>query len=44
MLHSEGRTSHAWGRVSLGEVVMCLTDLIDLFQQPKEDEGEWLTL
>ena len=39
MLHSEGRTSHAWGRVSLGEVVMCLTDLIDFFQQPKVDEG-----
>ena len=42
MLHSEGRASHAWGRVSLGEVVMCLTDLIDFFQQPKEDEGMYI--
>jgi len=39
LLRSEGRTCIAWSRINLGEVVKCLTDLIDYFQQPGEDEG-----
>ncbi|KAL4238125.1 Ryanodine receptor 2 [Mactra antiquata] len=38
LLRSEGRNSIAWGRIKLAEVVKCLTDLIDYFQQPGEDE------
>ncbi|XP_050406916.2 ryanodine receptor [Patella vulgata] len=37
-LKTEGRNSHAWGRISLSEVIKCLEDLIDYFAQPGEDE------
>ncbi|ESO90186.1 hypothetical protein LOTGIDRAFT_123762 [Lottia gigantea] len=37
-LKTEGRNSHAWGRISLAEVIKCLEDLIDYFAQPAEDE------
>ncbi|XP_053408017.1 ryanodine receptor-like isoform X6 [Mercenaria mercenaria] len=38
LLRSEGRNSIAWSRIKLTEVVKCLTDLIDYFQQPGADE------
>ncbi|XP_052768471.1 ryanodine receptor 2-like isoform X9 [Mya arenaria] len=38
LLRSEGRTCIAWSRIRLSEVVKCLTDLIDYFQQPADDE------
>ncbi|KAK3736855.1 hypothetical protein RRG08_000604 [Elysia crispata] len=37
-LKTEGRTSPAWQRISLSEVIKCLEDLIDYFAQPGEDE------
>ncbi|XP_071161899.1 ryanodine receptor-like [Mytilus edulis] len=37
-LKTEGRSSHAWGRISLSEVLKCLEDLIDYFAQPGVDE------
>ncbi|XP_048259812.1 ryanodine receptor-like isoform X9 [Haliotis rufescens] len=37
-LKTEGRNSHAWGRISLSEVIKCLEDLIDYFAQPGDHE------
>ncbi|XP_052827801.1 ryanodine receptor isoform X7 [Octopus bimaculoides] len=37
-LKTEGRTSHAWSRITLEEVLKSLEDLIEYFAQPGEDE------
>ncbi|KAK3094056.1 hypothetical protein FSP39_023525 [Pinctada imbricata] len=37
-LKTEGRSGHAWSRISLSEVLKCLEDLIDYFAQPSADE------
>ncbi|XP_025103910.1 ryanodine receptor-like isoform X4 [Pomacea canaliculata] len=35
-LKTDGRTSYAWSRISLSEVIKCLEDLIDYFAQPAQ--------
>lgn len=37
-LKTEGRTSNAWARITLEEVLKSLEDLIEYFAQPGEDE------
>lgn len=39
-LKTEGRTSNAWARITLEEVLKSLEDLIEYFAQPGEDEGK----
>jgi ryanodine receptor 2 len=36
-LKTDGRSSQAWSRISLDEVIKCLEDLIEYFAQPAMD-------